>query len=258
MHYVSHQDGGDVVIERQDTLSNGIALTLSLKDELYQAIRYTWDPWDYEKISTHPPIERKKQSFHHLKQMLPIFNSSPIGMADSFEIWPGAALEVEREEGLLQNDFDIDGNMMEAVLSFGSSATHGSLQLHPDGSFQYTPDRSFSGEDFFMYYLDDGRAFSALVPVNIYVGYPADAQADLAPDLTSVFPNPGHERFCITISQPFGEASLTVVDLMGREIVQMKLEGEVNWVSIENRVPGIYLFNLTIDQNLEQHRILIH
>ena len=258
MHYVSHQDGADIVIERQDTLSDGIALTLSLKDELYPAERYTWDPWDYEKITNHPPIERKKQSFHHLKQMLPQFNSSPIGLADSFTIWPGNTLEIEREAGLLQNDFDIDGNMMEAVLSFGSGTTHGSLQLHPDGSFRYTPDRSFSGEDFFMYYLDDGRAYSTLVPVSLHVGYPADARPDLALDRASVFPNPGKDRFCITISQPFGEAKLRVIDLMGREIVQMKLEGEVNWVNIGQRVPGIYLFNLIIDQNLEQHRILIH
>jgi hypothetical protein len=148
--------------------------------------------------------------------------------------------------------------MMEVLLSFGSGTTHGSLQLHPDGSFHYTPDRSFSGDDFFMYYLDDGRAYSTLIPVSLHVGYPADARHEAAPDRATVFPNPGEERFCITISQPFGEAYLRVMDLMGREIVQMKLEGEVNWVNIENRVPGVYLFNLTIDQNLEQHRILIH
>ncbi|TFH28228.1 MAG: T9SS type A sorting domain-containing protein [Bacteroidia bacterium] len=257
MHYVSHQDGDDVVIEQQDTLSDGIALTLSLKDELYQVDRYTWDPWDYEKIVNDPPIERKKESFHHLKQMLPQFNSSPIGIADSFTIWPGETLEVEREDGLLRNDFDIDGNPIEAVLAFGNGTTHGSLQLHPNGSFHYTPDPSFSGDDFFMYYLDDSRAYSTLVPVSLHVGYPAEVSPDLAPSRVSVFPNPGDGRFCITIAQPFGEAFLRVVDLMGREIVQMKLEGEVNWVNIENRIPGMYLFNLTIDQNQEQHRILI-
>jgi hypothetical protein len=258
MHYVSHQDGVDIVIEQQDTLSDGIALTLSLKDDLYQSDRYTWAPWDYEKIVNDAPIERKKESFHHLKQMLPQFNSSPIGLADSFEIFPGEILEIERSEGLLANDFDIDGNRMEAVLSFGSGSIHGSLQVHPDGSFHYIPDPSYSGEDFFMYYLDDGRAYSTLVPVSLYVGYPADAPSALAPDRVSVFPNPGNGRFCISIQQPFGEAFLRVVDLMGREILQTELEGEVNWIEIENRVPGIYLFNLTIDQKPEQHRIIIH
>ena len=257
MHYVSHLDAGDIVIEQEDTLSDGIALTLSLKDELYQADRYNWSPWDYEKIVNNPPIERKKESFHHLKQMLPQFNSSPIGLADSFAIWPGESLEIDREEGLLKNDFDIDGNPIEAVLAFGSGTTHGSLQLHPNGSFRYTPDPSFSGDDFFMYYLDDSRAYSTLVPVSLHVGYPADVPSGDAPDRVSVFPNPGDGSFCISITQPFGEAFLRVVDMMGREIAQMKLEGEVNWINIDNSVPGMYLFNLTIDQNLEQHRILI-
>lgn len=257
MHYVSHLDGADIVIEQQDTLSDGIALTLSLKDELYQADRYTWNPWDYEKIVNNPPIERKKESFHHLKQMLPQFNSSPIAFADSFDVWPGETLEIEIEEGLMKNDFDIDGNQIEAVLAFGSGTTHGSLQLHPDGSFHYTPAPSFRGDDFFMYYLDDSRAYSTLVPVSLHVGYPADVSPDLAPDRVSVFPNPGDGRFCISIAQPFGEAFLKVVDMMGREIAQMKLEGEVNWINIDNSIPGMYLFNLTIDQNLEQHRILI-
>lgn len=257
MHYVSHLDAGDIVIEQEDTLSDGIALTLSLKDELYQADRYNWSPWDYEKIVNNPPIERKKESFHHLKQMLPQFNSSPIGLADSFAIWPGESLEIDMEEGLLKNDFDIDGNPIEAVLAFGSGTTHGSLQLHPNGSFRYTPDPSFSGDDFFMYYLDDSRAYSTLVPVSLHVGYPADVPSGDAPDRVSVFPNPGDGSFCISITQPFGEAFLRVVDMMGREIAQMKLEGEVNWINIDNSVPGMYLFNLTIDQNLEQHRILI-
>jgi len=257
MHYVSHQDGADIVIEKQDTLSDGIALTLQLRDDLYQAGRYTWDPWDYAKIVNDPPIERKKESFHHLRQMLPLFNSSPIGLADSFAVWPNENLEVSSEEGLLKNDYDIDGNLMEAVLSFGSSTTHGSLQLHPDGSFYYEPAPSFSGEDFFMYYLTDGTTYSSLIPVNLHVGYPADIPQDLTHEHASVFPNPGDGRFCITLPQPFGEAYLRVVDLMGREVLQRKLEAEVTWITIEGGVPGMYLFNLTIDQHQEQHRILI-
>jgi hypothetical protein len=257
MHYVSHQEGSDIVIERQDTLSDGIALTFLLQNELYQTDRYTWDPWDYEKIVNQPPIERKKESFFHLKQHLPQFNSAPIGRADSFAVWPDESLQIAMEDGLLKNDFDIDGNQMEAVLSFGSSTSHGSLQLHPDGSFYYMPDPTFKGEDFFMYYLSDGRAYSALVPVNLQVGFPAGTVQDLAPAHAVIFPNPGHGRFCITLSPGFEEASLTVVDLMGREILQRNLEEAVTWLNIEPGAPGMYLFNLTIDQHREQHKILI-
>jgi hypothetical protein len=257
MHYVSRQEGSDIVIEQQDTLSDGIALTFSFRNEIYQTSRYTWAPWDYERIVNHPPIERKKESYHHLKQHLPRFNSAPIGRADSFAIWPDESFQIAAENGLLKNDFDIDGNQMEAVLSFGSSTSHGSLQLHPDGSFYYMPDPSFKGEDFFMYYLSDGRAYSALVPVSLQVGFPAETAQDAAPAHATIFPNPGDGRFCITLPPFFEEAYLSVVDLMGREIFHRKLEGTVNWVSMEGGVPGIYLFNLTIDQHHEQHKILI-
>jgi len=257
MHYLSHLEGEQIVIEQQDTLSDGISLTLCLQDEIYQTGKYIWSPWDYEKITNHPPIERKKQSFHYLKQMLPQFNSPPIGMADTFHLYPGNILEPDCEGGLLQNDFDIDGNEMQVRLAFGSGAEHGNLFLHPDGSFLYDPDPGFNGDDFFMYYLEDGTTYSTLVPVQLHVRYPLSAESGPVYGSTSIFPNPGKDRFCITIPEPFLEASLRVVDMVGREIVHMALEEPTSWVEIQNAKPGVYLFILSIDQNLEQHRILI-
>lgn len=257
LHYESRLVGPDIVIDQQDTLTDGIALTLSLGEKLFRTSRYTWAPWDYNKIYNHAPIERKKESYHLLKQMLPQFNSSPIGLADSFEVWPGETLEINRDAGLLNNDFDIDGNSVEVILSFGNGTSHGSLQLHPDGSFYYTPDESFKGEDFFMYYLDDGRAYSTLVPVSLQVGYPVELSEYMSQERVSVFPNPGKGDFCITLSQTFGEALLEVVDMMGREVLHLELEGEVNWIHLEDQVPGMYIFNLSLDQYREQHRVLI-
>jgi Bacterial Ig domain len=258
MHYQSHMDEGLLVIDRKDTLSDGIALTLSLQDELYQTEKYLWSPWDYEKIVNSPPIERKKQSFHYLKQKLPQFNSPPIGRSDTFHLWPDSRLEQGSEEGVLRNDMDIDGNEVSARLSFGSSTTQGTLYLHPDGSFIYSPEPGFTGDDFFMYYLDDGQSYSTLVPVFLHVGYGVSAALDSAPGIAVIFPNPGDGKFCITLPEPFDEAHLRVVDMLGREIMQVPLEEATSWVEIQNSLPGLYLFNLSIDQKLEQHRILLH
>ena len=258
MHYIAHAEGPDIVIDQQDSLSDGIALSLSLQNELYQSERYSWSPWDYEKIAANPPLERKKQSFHYLKRMLPFFNSSPIAWADSFDVWPGSTLEVSAREGLLSNDFDIDGNEMKAVLSFGNGTSNGSLYLHPDGSFYYSPDPGFKGEDFFMYYLDDDRAFSSLVPVYLKVGYPLSSDVAFTQGLSSVFPNPGEGRFCIKVSQSFQKAYLYVYDIMGREISDMELMDATTWVGLEHLSPGIYLFNLRIDEKVEQHQVIIY
>jgi len=257
MHYVSYMEGSELVIDQRDTLSDGIAVTVSLDENLFPTERFTWSPWDYEKIVNDPPTERKKQSFYHLKEMLPLFNTPPIGYADTFEVWPGNPLDVEAGEGLLANDLDLDGNLLQALLPLGSSAGHGNLYLHPDGSFNYIPDPDFKGEDFFMYYLNDGATFSSLIPVHLKVAFPSGSDQQLYELRSSVFPNPGKERFCIKTPDFTQEASLQVVDMMGRELIHMRLEGSTSWIDIRDAAPGFYLFNVTIDQIVEQHRILI-
>jgi len=257
MHYVSHLDGSELVIAQRDTLSDGIALTVALGDERFPTGRYTWSPWDYEKIVMDPPIERKKQSFHHLKEMLPLFNTPPIGFPDTFEVWPGNSLDIGINEGLLANDMDLDGNQMKALLPLGSSAENGNLYLHPDGSFNYFPDPGFRGDDFFMYYLNDGATLSSLVPVHIKVDYPTGEENMFHELRTSVFPNPGRERFCIKTKTSFKDASLQVVDMMGREVRSIRLEDSTTWIEMSDVAPGIYLFNVMVDQIMEQHRILI-
>lgn len=257
MHYVSHMEGPDLVIDRRDTLSEGVALTVVLQNQVYQTGRYSWNPWSGQKILDEPPIERKKQSFHLVKQGLPRFNSPPVGRADTFFLLPGDLLEPDPETGLLHNDFDPDGNELRTMLSFGGGTAHGSLFLHTDGSFRYEPDPGFRGSDFFMYYLEDGRTSSSLVPVLLQVGYPLASGDREFETHTSVFPNPGRARFGIRITGPFQEADLRVLDAVGREILHQPLEEAVTWIRVPNGPPGIYLFVLTFDHHQELHRILI-
>jgi len=257
MHYISHMEGSELVIDQRDTLSDGIALTVSLNDQLFPTERYTWSPWDHEKIFNDPPTERKKQSFHYLKEMLPLFNTPPFAYADTFVVWPGDPLDVGAGDGLIANDMDLDGNELQALLPLGSSAGNGDLYLHPDGSFNYIPEPSFVGTDFFMYYLDDGTDFSSLVPVFLKVAFPAGEKSQQADLHSSVFPNPGKERFCIKTTAAYQDAYLQVVDMMGREVLHRRLEGSTSWIEIRDAAPGVYLFNVTVDQFVEQHRILI-
>ena len=67
--------------------------------------------------------------------------------------------------GVLANDRDVDGDMLQAVLV--RSVAHGMLQLHPDGSFSYVPAKGFNREDSFEYYVSDGSDSSATVEVTI-------------------------------------------------------------------------------------------
>ncbi|NHJ14152.1 MAG: tandem-95 repeat protein [Candidatus Thorarchaeota archaeon] len=86
---------------------------------------------------------------------------------DSYSIFEDAVLYMDTAEGLLKNDFDVDGDVLEAVL--GTGPANGVLALNADGSFTYTPNANFWGVDTFTYYVTDGVLESNLATVTITV-----------------------------------------------------------------------------------------
>ena len=94
-------------------------------------------------------------------------NEPPVATDDGYALEPDSVLSVPRP-GVLENDFDPDGDPLTAVLDDGPS--HGSLTLSPDGSFIYTPDDGFVGVDRFTYRATDGHFESNLATVTLLVG----------------------------------------------------------------------------------------
>jgi len=72
------------------------------------------------------------------------------------------------EPGVLGNDSDANGqDTMVAILD--DNVDNGSLTFHPDGSFEYTADLTFGGEDGFTYWVTDGANNSLTAQVTIIV-----------------------------------------------------------------------------------------
>jgi len=61
--------------------------------------------------------------------------------------------------GVLGNDINPEGTALSAVL--GTDVNRGTLALNPDGSFTYTPDTGFIGQDSFTYTAQDGSGNSS-------------------------------------------------------------------------------------------------
>jgi hypothetical protein len=76
--------------------------------------------------------------------------------ASSSDISFDLRLELGRPEqnGVLANDSDPDGESLTAI--FESGPVHGSVSLHADGTFIYTPGLNFEGSDSFTYRAHDG------------------------------------------------------------------------------------------------------
>src|SRR5439155_1544188 len=69
--------------------------------------------------------------------------------------------------GVLDNDSDVDGDTLNAVLV--SQPTHGSLTLNSNGSFSYSPAANYNGTDNFTYKANDGQADSGIATVSITI-----------------------------------------------------------------------------------------
>ncbi|MBI3466814.1 MAG: tandem-95 repeat protein [Planctomycetes bacterium] len=86
---------------------------------------------------------------------------------DSFSVPQGSTLSVSAP-GVLGNDGDLDGNQLTIGLIAGPA--HGTLSgPNGDGSFSYTPDSGFVGDDNFTYQLYDGVLDSNIATVTITV-----------------------------------------------------------------------------------------
>jgi N-acetylmuramoyl-L-alanine amidase len=93
-------------------------------------------------------------------------NTVPVAVNETYEVDQDTVLEIAAP-GVLGNDTDADNDNLTAELV--SEPTSGTLELNEDGSFTYTPDEGFTGEDSFIYKAYDGEAYSSEAEVTITV-----------------------------------------------------------------------------------------
>ena len=95
-------------------------------------------------------------------------NDAPLAVNDdSYSTLEDTALNVATLTGVLINDFDVDGDLLSALLV--DTTTNGLLTLNANGAFAYLPNTNFHGVDHFTYRATDGLATSAVALVTIAV-----------------------------------------------------------------------------------------
>ncbi|NQT40002.1 MAG: tandem-95 repeat protein [Planctomycetes bacterium] len=90
---------------------------------------------------------------------------SPLAGDDEYATVEETLLEVAAENGLLKND-QISPDHTASIVK---KPPHGTLELNPDGSFQYTPDENYFGPDRFTYQVGGDRETSEPATVTIAV-----------------------------------------------------------------------------------------
>jgi len=110
-----------------------------------------------------------------------VTNEIPVAVADSYTVHQGQFLDVNAP-GLLANDSDPDNDSL--TVEIVTYPTNGYVMANADGSFYYSPNSGFAGQDSFTYKLNDGQADSniATVTINVTNTAPvADAQSFSVP-----------------------------------------------------------------------------
>jgi VCBS repeat-containing protein len=115
-------------------------------------------------------------------------NDTPKAHDDLFRTRQDSPLRVNVGEGVLQNDRDADGDSLRVRLLKGPS--HGTLDLHANGSFVYRPAQGYRGPDSFSYVAFDqdgaksvGDVDLRVAPVNAQPADPSRLTAPLTPIL---------------------------------------------------------------------------
>jgi VCBS repeat-containing protein len=93
-------------------------------------------------------------------------NGVPRTQPDTFQAQAGQTLDVPAA-GVLDNDTDLDGDLLTAVLA--AEPAKGQVTLQPDGAFTYRANKRAKGTDSFTYLAQDTTGLQALETVTIQV-----------------------------------------------------------------------------------------
>lgn len=93
-------------------------------------------------------------------------NDVVVPQPDVYNVDQMATLVVDTN-GVLANDFDVDGDHLTATLI--EAPRNGTITFNPDGTFTYQPDRSFFGVDKFTYVPHDGTVPGIATTVTLNV-----------------------------------------------------------------------------------------
>ncbi len=76
-----------------------------------------------------------------------VSNTAPVAVNDINNTIVNTAVS----GNVLTNDYDVDGDILGVITSLYSIPSNGTVTMESDGSYTYTPNQDFEGEDFFMY-----------------------------------------------------------------------------------------------------------
>lgn len=225
--------------EKEDTVSDGFAISVLYKNQWLSTVdRFKWEPW--VRITNTLEMENLKKSYFVMKDNLHSFNTPAVAVNDSFYFSNSLPpLSIGTFEGLLKNDFDVDGDVMVSLIT--ENPRNGQIYLNNDGSFEYFPNEGFVGYDSLKYCVYDGYTLSKPNSVVVYVDTNSASNEITLSDFIglSLYPNPA-SHFLNVKSQQNIEL-LQVFDVNGKLIDTHSVNSKKLSFDVSMYRPGIYV-----------------
>ncbi|MFB6073724.1 MAG: beta strand repeat-containing protein [Haloarculaceae archaeon] len=139
--------------------------TLSLNTSESQSVTLSW-PTTRDDASSYTAQVATANDTASTSVSVRRANAPPTASPDAYTVRENRTLSVVTP-GVLENDTDSNGDPLS--VSVVSQPSNGTLALRANGSFEYTPDSGFTGEDSFTYEASDGHGGSDTATVTITV-----------------------------------------------------------------------------------------
>jgi hypothetical protein len=235
-------------------VSDGIAVSINYKNKLYQTdTRFTWPTWT--SVTDADVVEEYKTSYWSMYNQLTDYNSPAIVVPDTIDLstkpYP---YTITAGEGLLQNDFDVDGETMVAVLM--EAPNNGYVDLNPDGSFIYLPKVGFEGTDNFKYCVFDGQSLSKATTVYLNVTKNEFNQGTGSQQsLVKIFPNPANDF--VNLSSEINISTIRIFDFSGKMQLQQIINEKQYILDITKLHSGMYYLVSEVAGRVFANKLLV-
>ncbi len=229
----------------QDTLSDGIALSLIHGDDFYSTLsRFSWDHWQ----TACGAEEYLKDSYFIMKENLWKLPGNPIARSNSYKVPENGILRVSSENGLLKNDLSLDGTGLTAWLYHGPQ--HGSLEFNPDGSFSYVAESGTQGTLSFTYRVSAGGKMSEPAVVDLEI-----ENLIAGPGFLEILPNPSDGIIRINTSSLI--LSIEVFNSMGGLVFNRQVSAKTTQLDLTGYPPGIYTVRVSNREHSVSRKIIL-
>jgi large repetitive protein len=158
-----NEDGGGMTAEVVTGPAHG-SLTLNGDGSFSFSPEANWHGTD---SFTYKAVASGQEMISQANIVVEPLNDAPAAVNDEFTIAPATGDPAAPANNVMANDSDIDGDSLTASLVSGPA--HGTLSLNSDGTFTYTAQEGYAGDDTFRYQLFDGKANSNVATVTLHI-----------------------------------------------------------------------------------------